>query len=202
MDFFFRTSRISYYLLAIPKGLRSFFTLTLLLLIAILWFFFIYKPMNTTINYYVHSIDQLKTAHAMQEKTIAETTLIQQIICKKQKKLNQVTNAYKKYNSSINDSITLLFDLASKSNLTLCSHSPQDTIQSSWYLTHAFKTEFQGSFNNILNFLEALKKTALAFHMQTFHLYKNDNEVLNLTGTFNLIHLKEDLHEATNTSQI
>lgn len=200
-DFFFATNKIGYYLLTVPKKLRYSITLGSLFCIIVLWFFFIYNPLKTNINATLHNLNHIQSLQASEEKNLAENIVLQEKVNNKQKKFLQAQNNLKKNYKSINEIIMIIFNIAHKTNLTVGSYSPQEEVDKFWYRNHSCKTEFQGTYSDILSFLEDLKKSSLFVYIHAMQIHKINASFLNLVCDFNFIQIKED-HEIKSNPQI
>jgi hypothetical protein len=155
-------------------------------------------PLQTTINQCFTTIDTLNAAQDTEEKRGAENSTLQESVYKKQKKIIESSRLYKNNYKSINTMIMLIVDLATKSNISMSSHQPHTPVEHSWYITHSFKTEFQGPFASLVNFLEALKSQP-TINLSMVHLSKSDG-IVSLVCDFNLIEIKKDCHEIPSIS--
>lgn len=200
-DFFFATSKFGYYLLRVPKKLRYFLSIASLAFIALLWFFLVYNPLHKKLNYLIQALNQLHVLQHSQEKIVLENNQIQEIINKKQKKFLNKQKTYKNA-KSINEIIMIIFDVASKAGLTVGLHMPQETIDNNWYCINSCKTEFQGTFDSIMQFLESFKIVSPSIHIKKIQIHKIDDEFLNLICEFNSIQIKENHHENTTNSKV
>lgn len=188
-DFFFKTSKISYYLLMLPKNYRYPLTFVTAVTITFFWFFLVYKPLSNSYQCGIAQFNQLHNAQKLSMKTKQINTNLEKEIHKKQ---NSLKNALKKYTLCLPKSTTilaLLFDQAHSHQLSVQTHSPQEIIDSDWYTIHEYSTTFQGAFNNVLQFLE--KIAAKKINVRKVYMSKIDTDTVQCVCHYDLYEIKE-----------
>jgi Tfp pilus assembly protein PilO len=191
-DFFFKTTRLGYHILFISPKMRYGITAAFGVSITLIWLFFLYKPLEFFIQQQSSSLHHLITLKA-EEKIISEQTKkLQKLVSTQKSKLTTLKKSC--HNSkSMTELITTIFALAKKEDLTVCSHVPHETTDHEWYNAHSFTSQFQGTFSKMMNFLAAIKKSSFLVYLQSLQINKAREDLLNLTCTFDLYKIKDEL---------
>lgn len=192
-DFFFKTTKLGYYFLLLSPAMRYVVTAAVSLCLTLMWLFFVYKPLEAFLQQQMSSLNHLATLKAEEKATVLHNQKLQKIIHTKNNLFTTIKKRYNHGSKSMTECITIIFSLANKAKLTVCSHIPHEMIDNEWYSTSSFTSQFQGSFSSITSFLQALKKSPFLINLQSVQMSPSHENFLNLTCVFNLYEIKDEV---------
>lgn len=136
-----------------------------------MWLYFIHYPLKQRHHHLTQTIHQLEITQKQKETIKNDILLLERTIAKKKKKYNQRTVSLQK-NCTRHDPLRVIFDSAGKANLIIQSHIPHEMYDGEWYRCSSSLTEFHGTFDAMLNFLDLLSTIPLCLNLSTITLEK------------------------------
>lgn len=188
MYFIPKNSWLFYYGIKISSFTRYIITVITLLIFLMGWYFLVFNLCSRVEKNYEASISQLKIQLETQgtlQKEFAVHESKYEAYKQDLKKLFQQQKSYDEY-------MSLIFDWIQKHDLILQSYAPSTKIKKPWYDKIPILYSVDGTFNNIVLFLESLGRCPLLLgNISTCSLQKLHNDKLRFTFCWNTLIIDE-----------
>lgn len=184
-DFYFKTTKFQSLLLSIPQSIRYLCTLLFLGLIFLIWYSFIYRPLNDHLLHCQTRYDNHPSLQSVRAKIEKKNNKVALLGKKKSELLNTLKNRNLQKNESSHNvpstSFSNFFEYAQQAALVINSHTPLKTTEKNWLTTFESVNEFDGNFSAIIQFLKSLTAHNDSLLLNKLTITKHDNETLALT---------------------
>jgi Tfp pilus assembly protein PilO len=172
-----------------PK--RYFASFMLMMVLIFFWYFLCFTTLVRFQNFYQQMLSEQRNKLQVYEALKKEYNERQQKIISHQQNLAILYNHQKTFE----DRIAILFNVLHQNNLTLQNYSPAPLVQKKNYSKTAVFFVTDGSFEDIMQFLNDLSKATLLSVIQIISIQKLQKNVLRFSGALKVYSLHEKIYE-------